>query len=227
MRCRPLWATWHDWSAAPCGATLRLELTGAATLGLARAGEITLADHPDRDRELAASPAAAVIASPDVECSGKPAIVVKDVHARVRRGRVALPPAARAARAIGVSPLRHRQPVGQARRRTSTSIPAPRSATTATSAPARPFTPACTSWPAASSAPGVTLFPNAVLYENTRVGDRRDHSRRRRDRRLRLRLSQRRRPAPAFRAARPRRDRQRRRDRRRRRRSTAARTARR
>jgi UDP-3-O-[3-hydroxymyristoyl] glucosamine N-acyltransferase len=147
-----------------------LEVTGAATLGLARASEITLADHPDRDRELAASPAAAVIASPDVECSGKPAIVVKQVHEAfaevVRHFR---PPRSR--KPIGVSPLAVVSP----------------SATLAADVEVHPtatigddveigagtiihagvhIMPGCV------IGAGATLFPNVVLYENTRVGDR-------------------------------------------------------
>src|SRR5215510_2186724 len=86
-----------------------IELTGAATLGLARGGEITLADHPDRDRELSASPAAAVIATPDVECSGKPAIIVKDVHGAFAAAVSHFRPPRTQSR-IGVSPRAHVSP---------------------------------------------------------------------------------------------------------------------
>ncbi|HYO26357.1 MAG TPA: UDP-3-O-(3-hydroxymyristoyl)glucosamine N-acyltransferase [Lacipirellulaceae bacterium] len=147
-----------------------LELSGAATLGLARPGEITLADHPDRDRELAASPAAAVIATPDVECSGKPAIIVKDVHA------------AFAAAVSHFRPPRLRQRIGVS--------PA---ATVSLSAKLGPDVDVCPGATIGDNCeigagtiihPGVhimadcvigagaTIFPNAVLYENTRVGDR-------------------------------------------------------
>jgi UDP-3-O-[3-hydroxymyristoyl] glucosamine N-acyltransferase len=147
-----------------------LELTGAATLGLARAGEITLADHPDRDRELAASPASAVIASPDVECSGRPAIIVKDVHA------------AFAAAVTHFRPQREQTRVGVS--------PAARVSPTAIIADNVDIHPGATVGDRCEIGPGttihagvqimadcvigagVTLFPNVVLYENTRVGDR-------------------------------------------------------
>jgi UDP-3-O-[3-hydroxymyristoyl] glucosamine N-acyltransferase len=147
-----------------------LQLTGAATLGLARAGEITLADHPDRDRELAASPAAAVIASPEVECSGKPAIVVKDVHAAfatvVRHFR---PP--RTGQSIGVSPWAVVSPTA----RIADDVDIHPGATigedveigTGTTIHAGVHVMA-----GCVIGSGVTLFPNVVLYEGTRIGDR-------------------------------------------------------
>lgn len=147
-----------------------IELTGAATLGLARAGEITLADHPDRDRELASSPAAAVIASPDVECSGKPAIVVKDVHAAFALAVSHFRPPRALAR-FGVSPMAF----------------VSSSAKIAANVEIHPgasvgddceIGPGATIHSGVRLAPGcvigadVTIFPNAVLYEGTRVGER-------------------------------------------------------
>ena len=58
-----------------------IALAGAATIDVAGPGHVTLADHPGRARALLASLASAVIASPDVDCGGKPSIVVPDVHA--------------------------------------------------------------------------------------------------------------------------------------------------
>jgi UDP-3-O-[3-hydroxymyristoyl] glucosamine N-acyltransferase len=147
-----------------------LELTGAATLGLARVGEITLADHPDRDRELAASPAAAVIATPDVECSGKPAIIVKDVHAAFAAAVSHFRPPRTSVR-VGVSPQAVVSPT----------------ATIAADVDIYPgaFIGDHCDIGAGSTihagvrlmadcvvGAGVTLFPNVVLYENTRIGDR-------------------------------------------------------
>jgi UDP-3-O-[3-hydroxymyristoyl] glucosamine N-acyltransferase len=147
-----------------------LQLTGAATLGLARSGEITLADHPDRDRELAHSPAAAVIASPDVECSGKPAIIVKDVHGAFATAVSHFRPP-RVQQRVGVSPHALVSP-------------------TATIAADVDIHPGATIGDYCEIGPGttlhagvhimadcvigagVTLFPNVVLYENTRIGDR-------------------------------------------------------
>lgn len=147
-----------------------LELMGAATLGLARAGEITLADHPDRDRELAASPAAAVIATPDVECSGKPAIVVSDVHAAfataVRHFR---PP--RSQQPIGVSPLAVVSPTAKL----AADVNVYPGATIGDDVEIGPGT---TVHAGVHLMAGciigaqVTLFPNVVVYEDTRIGDR-------------------------------------------------------
>ena len=154
-----------------CGAT-PLIITGAATLGVARAGEVTLADHPDRDRELAASPAAAVIASPDVECGGKPAIVVERRPRRVRRRRLAT-----FARHERARPHR-RQPAGASSARrpswptTSTFTPAPRSATTCEIGPGTTIHAGVHVMAGCVIGADVTLFPNVVLYEDTRVGDR-------------------------------------------------------
>ena len=147
-----------------------LELTGAATLGLARVGEITLADCPDRDRELAASPAAAVIASPDVECGGKPAIVVKDVHAAfaavVRRFH---PP--RAVQQIGVSPLAS----VSSSAKLAQGVNVHRGATIGDDAEIGPGTTVHSGVHIMAGCVigrAVTLFPNVVLYEDTRIGDR-------------------------------------------------------
>jgi len=147
-----------------------LELTGAATLGLARAGEITLADHPDRDRDLAASPAAAVIATPDVECSGKPAIVVSDVHAAfataVRHFR---PP--RVQEHLGVSPMAIVSPSAllsagvNVHPGASIGDNVEIGAGTTVHGGVRIMA-GCV------IGAGTTLFPNVVLYEDTRVGDR-------------------------------------------------------
>jgi UDP-3-O-[3-hydroxymyristoyl] glucosamine N-acyltransferase len=147
-----------------------LQLTGAATLGLARAGEITLADHPDRDRELAASPAAAVIASPEVECSGKPAIVVKDVHAAFAAAVGQFrPPRARAR--IGVSPQASVSPTAKI----AADVDVHPGATIGDDVEIGAGTTVHAGVQImAGSIIGeqVTLFPNVVLYEDTRVGDR-------------------------------------------------------
>ncbi|HMP05738.1 MAG TPA: UDP-3-O-(3-hydroxymyristoyl)glucosamine N-acyltransferase [Lacipirellulaceae bacterium] len=147
-----------------------LTITGAATLSLARAGEITLADHPDRDRELAASPAAAVIAAPEVECSGKPAIVVRDVHAAFAAVVAHFRPPRTAVRP-GVSPQAHVSPT--ARIAADVDIHPGASigedveigAGTTIHAGVR-ILPGCV------VGEHVTLFPNVVLYEDTRIGNR-------------------------------------------------------
>ncbi|MEM6329134.1 MAG: UDP-3-O-(3-hydroxymyristoyl)glucosamine N-acyltransferase [Planctomycetota bacterium] len=66
------------------GGTLRgdpdLQICGAAPLADAAAGEITLADHPDRLTDAAASQASAVVCPPGGEASALQRIVVEDVH---------------------------------------------------------------------------------------------------------------------------------------------------
>jgi UDP-3-O-[3-hydroxymyristoyl] glucosamine N-acyltransferase len=147
-----------------------IELTGAATLGLARPGEITLADHPDRDRELAASPAAAVIATPDVECSGKPAIIVKDVHAAFSAAVTHFRPPRPRTR-VGVSPRAYVSPTAKL----AADVDVHPGAVIGDHCDIGPGTTIHAGAQIMSDCvigAGVTIFPNVVLYENTRVGDR-------------------------------------------------------
>jgi UDP-3-O-[3-hydroxymyristoyl] glucosamine N-acyltransferase len=58
---------------------------GAATLGEAAAGEITLIDQPDKVALLEASPAVAVVVPRGVEVAGRPVIAVDDVHGAFSR----------------------------------------------------------------------------------------------------------------------------------------------
>ena len=60
-------------------------ISGAATLEVVEAGQITLADNAARDRMLNESAAAAAIVSADVSCRDKPTIVVNDVHGAFAR----------------------------------------------------------------------------------------------------------------------------------------------
>lgn len=57
-----------------------LEISGAATLEIAQAGQISLADCSERAAQLACSAAAAAVISSGVECPAKPTIVVDNVH---------------------------------------------------------------------------------------------------------------------------------------------------
>jgi UDP-3-O-[3-hydroxymyristoyl] glucosamine N-acyltransferase len=147
-----------------------IELTGAATLGLARAGEITLADHADRDRELAASPAAAVIAAPEVECSGKPAIVVKDVHAAFAAAVSHFRPPRERVRS-GVSP----RAIVSTTATLGADVEIHAGATIGDHCDIGPGTTIHAGVQIMSDCvigAGVSIFPNAVIYENTRIGDR-------------------------------------------------------
>jgi UDP-3-O-[3-hydroxymyristoyl] glucosamine N-acyltransferase len=58
-----------------------LEICGAATLAIARPGEITLADHPRLAPQLARCEASAVIVPASMEPTDRPYITVSDVHA--------------------------------------------------------------------------------------------------------------------------------------------------
>jgi len=58
-----------------------LEITGAATLPVARPGEITLADHPRLSGQLARCEASAVIVPASLQPTDRPYITVNDVHA--------------------------------------------------------------------------------------------------------------------------------------------------
>ena len=145
-------------------------LTGAATTDVARGGEVTLADHPERARALAACLASAVIASPEVDCGGKPAIVVADVHAAFATAVRHFRPH-RVSTRHGVSPQAMVSPSAQLAAAVeihpgaSIGDDVRVGAHTTIHAGVR-IMPGCT------IGAGVTLYPNVVLYENTRIGDR-------------------------------------------------------
>ncbi|HMC11056.1 MAG TPA: LpxD N-terminal domain-containing protein, partial [Pirellulaceae bacterium] len=62
-----------------------LEINGAATLPVARPGEITLADHPKLAAKLARCEASAVIVPAGLQPVDRPFITVGDVHAAFAR----------------------------------------------------------------------------------------------------------------------------------------------
>jgi UDP-3-O-[3-hydroxymyristoyl] glucosamine N-acyltransferase len=147
-----------------------IELTGAATTDIAQPGEVTLADHPDRARSLVASRASAVIASPAVECGGKPSIVVADVHSAfataVRHFR---PP--RIAARIGVSP----QAIVSPTAKIGANVDIHPGAIVGNGVVIGPHSiihAGVRIMHDCVIGAGATLFPNVVLYENTKVGDR-------------------------------------------------------
>src|SRR5438876_11252994 len=57
-----------------------LSISGAATLPVARPGEITLADHPRLAPQLIRSQASAVIVPATIQPTDRPYITVSDVH---------------------------------------------------------------------------------------------------------------------------------------------------
>lgn len=148
----------------------RIPLTGAATTDVARSGEVTLADRPDRARALAACVASAVIAAPNVDCGGKPSIVVADVHAAFATAvRHFHPPRAQAR--VGVSPQAIVSPSAQLGK----NVEIHPGATVGEEVQIGSHTTIHSGvriMPGCTIGAGVTIFPNAVLYENTRVGDR-------------------------------------------------------
>ncbi|RIK86227.1 MAG: UDP-3-O-(3-hydroxymyristoyl)glucosamine N-acyltransferase, partial [Planctomycetota bacterium] len=147
-----------------------LSLTGAATTDVARPGEITLADNPDRARSLVASLASAVIASPEVDCGGKPSIVVADVHAAFATAVRHFRPQRFSPR-IGVSP----QAVVSPRATLAANVDVHPGATIGEGVVIGAHTTIHSGVRIMHDCvigSGVTIFPNVVLYENTRVGDR-------------------------------------------------------
>jgi UDP-3-O-[3-hydroxymyristoyl] glucosamine N-acyltransferase len=137
---------------------------------VAQPGEVTLADHPDRARALVASLASAVIASPAVDCGGKPSIVVADVHSAfataVRHFR---PP--RIAPRTGVSPQAIVSPTAKIGANVDIH-PGAMIAGGVVIGPHSTIHSGVRIMHDCVIGAGVTLFPNVVLYENTKIGDR-------------------------------------------------------
>jgi UDP-3-O-[3-hydroxymyristoyl] glucosamine N-acyltransferase len=152
-----------------CGAT-DLEITGAATIVTARPGEITLADSPKLAPQLLRSQAAAVIVPNGFEPAGIPFITVDDVHDAFSKLVRHFRPQCQH-RHIGVSHAAH------------ISL----SAKIASDVEVNPgamigdhveIGPGCVIHSGVCIldgcriGSGVTIYPNAVLYENTLVGNR-------------------------------------------------------
>lgn len=152
-----------------CGAT-DLEITGAATIATARPGEITLAVSPKLAPQLLRSQAAAVIVPEDFEPVGIPFISVADVHSSFAKV------------------VRHFRP--QVQHRHVGVSHAANISLSATISPDVEVNPGATIGDHVEIGPGciihsgvcildgcrigegVTIYPNAVLYENTLVGNR-------------------------------------------------------
>lgn len=152
-----------------CGAT-DLEITGAATIATARAGEITLADGPRLAPQLLRSQAAAVVVPIGFEPVGIPFISVADVHSSF----------AKVVRHFRPQMQHHHVGVSHA---ANVSL-------SAKIAPDVEVNPGATIGDHVEIGPGciihsgvcildgcrigkgVTIYPNAVLYENTLLGNR-------------------------------------------------------
>lgn len=147
-----------------------LRLTGAAPLGEASAGEITLVDHADRLPALVQSPAAAVVTPAGVVVEDRPSITVKDLHA------------AFSAIVLHFRPSRRRTLVGRHAGATidpsATIDPTAEIHCGAVIGEDVTIGPRTTVYPNTVILPGcrvgadVTIFPSATLYEDTNLGDR-------------------------------------------------------
>lgn len=147
-----------------------IEVTGAATTDVATPGQVTLADSPDRARDLVACMASAVIAAPEVDCGGKASIVVADVHSAfatvVRHFRPL-----RMTPRVGVSPQAIVSPTAKLAANVDVHAGAIIGPGVTIGAHSTIHSGVRVMHDCVIGA-GVTLYPNVVLYENTRVGDR-------------------------------------------------------
>lgn len=147
-----------------------LLIHGAATLAVATAGEITLADNPKHAGHLARCAASAVVVPESFQPEGRPTITVSDVHVAFSRIVTHFHPP-RTTRRAGISPAAFIDP----------------SAEIGEGVEIHPHAsigrdvligPGCVIHSGVRILDGCrigansTLFPNAVLYENTMLGER-------------------------------------------------------
>jgi UDP-3-O-[3-hydroxymyristoyl] glucosamine N-acyltransferase len=156
------------------GGTLRGDpatpIEGAAVLGEAVAGQITLVDHPDRVKQLATTSPAAVVVPEKISCDWPAAVIVADVHAAfIKIVEHFRPP--RPKRNVGVSP----RAIVSSTAWIGSNVNIHPGATVDDDCEIGDET---TILPGAHLLPGcligreVTIGPGAVLYEDTIVGDR-------------------------------------------------------
>ena len=147
-----------------------LGISGAATLGIATSGQITLADSPDFEQKLAASSASAAVVCPAVHCSTKPTIVVDDVHAAFAKIVTHFRPVPAQSR-MGISPHAIVSPSAQIAEDVDIH-PLAQVGDGVVIGPGSTLH--CGTRVMAGCVIGcnVTLFPNVVLYEYTQIGDR-------------------------------------------------------
>ena len=147
-----------------------LTISGAATLDVATADQISLADSADRAAELADSAAAAAIVSPAIECATKPTIVVEDVHAAFAEAVQHFRPR-RKREPVGVSPQAFISPTAQV----ADGVEVHPGATIGEEVvvgPGSVIHSGARLLAGCEIGRDVTIYPNAVLYEDTKVGDR-------------------------------------------------------
>jgi UDP-3-O-[3-hydroxymyristoyl] glucosamine N-acyltransferase len=147
-----------------------LPILGAATLACARPGEITLAEGAKFAPLLARSQASAVIVGPGFEPSGVPYIVVGDVHTAFAKVVQHFRPK-HVAKTVGISPAAQIASTA----RLSEGVQVHSLATVADNVSIGPRSvihAGVRLLEGCQIGADVTIFPNAVLYENTQVGDR-------------------------------------------------------
>ncbi|MBW8885477.1 MAG: UDP-3-O-(3-hydroxymyristoyl)glucosamine N-acyltransferase [Planctomycetia bacterium] len=145
-----------------------VEITGAATLPVARPGEITLADHPKLAPKLARSEASAVIVPATLQPTDRPYITVNDVHAAFAKIVAHFHPP-RQTHFDGISPAAYVHPT--ARVAAGTEIhPQAFVGAHAEIAAGCIIHSGVRILDGCRIGEGCTLFPNVVLYENTILG---------------------------------------------------------
>lgn len=146
-----------------------VEINGAATLPVARPGEITLADSAPLADKLARCEASAVIVPADFQPTDRPYITVSDVHGAFQAGGPFFHPP-RQTHCAGVSPAAYVSPTAKISDDVEVHPPRfrrrrRRNRSRLHHSQRRPHpTNSC------KIGPGCVLFPNAVLYENTVLG---------------------------------------------------------
>ena len=145
-------------------------IRGAARLDLASPTDVSLADHPDRSRDVQRSMAGAVIATADVDCGNKPRIVVDDVHKAFTAAVLMFRPVRETGR-IGVSPAATISETARLAEDVDV-YPGAHIGDDVVIGPGSTIHSGACLMAGCTLGTGVTVFPNVVCYENTRIGDR-------------------------------------------------------
>src|SRR5205085_10132073 len=145
-----------------------LEITGAATLPVARPGEITLADHPKLAPKLARCEASAVIVPATLQPTDRPYITVSDVHSAFAKIVAHFHPP-RQTHFDGVSPAAYVHPTAKIAAGVEVHPQAFIGADVEIAAGSIVHSGARV-LDGCKIGASCTLFPNVVLYENTILG---------------------------------------------------------
>jgi UDP-3-O-[3-hydroxymyristoyl] glucosamine N-acyltransferase len=145
-----------------------MEIQGAATLTVARPGEITLADHPKLASQLARSQATAVIVPATLQPVDRPFITVCDVHGAFAKVVAHFRPA-RKTSLPGISPAAFVSPTAKLGADVQVHPQAFIGADVEIGAECQIHS-GVKILDGCKIGPRSTLFPNCVLYENTLLG---------------------------------------------------------